>query len=241
MNKLARGNWFIRSLILVFGLFSTAVVHAAIIGTDVQSSMEIRYFDANSVPIVDATASDSGVTSASVSISGNVTGGSAYSNLGFSSLGAESATFDFDLGYSGGGYTGSGYLGGASAGNNATIEYTATSNFDMSVAWNFDYAGQNPFGLQVINLSGGPSETLGNFGQVGHHEGSTTYGLIAGNTYMFDVTFYPNVVGGIGGIDGSLSGAFDFSFDTASVPEPASLMLLMFGLTGLSLVRRKRT
>jgi len=239
MMKLSRLSLFLRLFGLVLGLFSASTLHAVIIGTSVDASMEIRYTDGGS-SIVDATANDSGVTSASVSINGAVTGASAYSNLGFSSLGTESATFDFDLGYNGGGYSGTGYMGTAPGGTNkGIIEYSATSSFDLLIDWNFDYAGVNPFGLQVIRLSGGPSEQLGNFGQVGHFEGDTLFSINAGESYIFEITFFPNVSGGIGSINGTLAGLFNFNFDTNSVPEPSSLILLLLGL-GLGFVRRKK-
>ncbi|MBL4866719.1 MAG: hypothetical protein JKY67_10135 [Pseudomonadales bacterium] len=217
MSKYNRNNWKVGSIGLVLGLVSATTAHATIIGTSVEASMEIRYGST-----VDATGIDSGTTEASVSLIGAVTGATAYSDLGFSSLGAESATFDFDIGYDGNGYSGTGYLGSSSSGSNrATIEYTATSNFNMLVDWNFDYSGSNPFGLQVVNLSGGPSEILGDYGTVGHHEGSTSYGLIAGDTYLFELAFSPNVSGGLGNIEGSLAGLFNFNFDSStSVPEP---------------------
>lgn len=223
-------------------LLSSAITHASIISTNVDAGMAIRYYDSSNNLVNDAIATDSGTTSASVAINGTFTNASAYSSLGFTALDAESTTFDFDIGYNGGGFGGSGYIGQSSSqSNKASIEYNATSDFDMLVDWNFDYAGSNPFGLQIINLSGGPTEILGNFGQVGHHEGNTTYGLTAGNTYLIEISFSPNASGGIGNIDGSLAGHFDFTFNSASAPEPASLALLSIGIAGLFSRRRKKS
>lgn len=230
----------IKFVVLFLGLSSAASLHATIISTDVNAGMAVRYYDSNNVLTDDAVATSNGATSASVDVTGSVTGANAYSNLGFSALGSETATFNFDIGYNGNGYSGQGYMGQSGANsNNATINYDATSNFDMTVDWNFDYFGPNPFGLQIINLSGGPSQILGNFGQVGHHEGSTSFSMVAGNSYQIMISFVPNVWGGIGSINGSLAGAFDFTFNS-QVPEPGVFALLMFGLAGLGFVRRKK-
>ncbi len=156
-----------------------------------------------------------------------------------------SAVLNFDLGYTGGdSYAGAEYLGGASFGNSAVINYFATNDVDLMVDWNFDYSGQNPFGLQIIRLEGGPSLSLGNYGIAGHHEGSTSYGLLAGNSYAISLRFQPNVSnsgGGLSGIDGTLSGMFDFKFGKTDVPESSGIALIAIGLLGLGLARRRKT
>lgn len=219
----------------IFGVLSAATVNASIINTSVNAGMEIR---ADS--IVDATEDASGVTSASVAITGNLTGASAHSTLGFSSLGSESAVFNFDLGYNSGDYVGSGYIGASSGGNAGVINYLAMSDVDMTVGWNFDYTGSNPFGLQIINVSGGPFLSLGNYGILGHHEGNTNFSLSAGNNYLISVNFYPNAQGGIGSLDGTLSGMLAFNFGQTTVPESSGVVLLGLGLIGLGFARRRK-
>ncbi len=225
---------------LVFGLLSALTVNASIIDTSVKTSAEIRAGE-----IVDATATNSGVISASSSIVGDITGASVHSTIGFSSLSSNAAVLNFDLGYTGGdSYAGAEYLGGASFGNSAVINYFATNDVDLMVDWNFDYSGQNPFGLQIIRLEGGPSLSLGNYGIAGHHEGSTSYGLLAGNSYAISLRFQPNVSnsgGGLSGIDGTLSGMFDFKFGKTDVPESSGIALIAIGLLGLGLARRRKT
>lgn len=224
---------------LVFGLLSAVTVNASIISTNVQAGVEIR-----ADQIVEATATNSGTTSASVDITSDVSGASVHSTLGFSSLSSDAATFNFDIGLNGGNYTGSdGYSGQSDWGSNAGfINYFAISNLNLSVSWSFDYTGSSPFGLNIINLSGvgGPSLDLGNVGSAGHHEGSTTYALLAGNSYLINVNFYPNVHGSIGPIDGTLSGALDFKFGKTDVPESSGIVLFGLGLIGLGLARRRK-
>lgn len=225
---------------LVFGLLSALTVNASIIGTSVKTSAEIR-----AGQIVDATATDSGATAASSAVTGDITGASVHSTIGFSSLSSDAAVLKFDLGYAGGdSYTGAGYLGGTGFGNSAVINYFATNNVDLMVNWSFDYSGPNPFGLQIIRLEGGPSLSLGDYGVVGHHEGSTSYGLLAGNSYAISLRFQPNVSndgGGLSWIDGTLTGEFDFKFGKTAVPESSSIVLFGIGLLGLGLARRRKT
>lgn len=226
---------------LAFGLLVAVTANASIISTEVKTSAEIR-----AGQTVDATASNSGATTASSAVTSNLTGTSAHSTIGFDFLSSDAAVVKFDLGYKGStnGYEGGGYMGGASFGNSSTINYLATSNVDLTVDWNFDYLGPNPFGLQIIQLSGGPFQTLGNYGIVGHHEGSTSYSLFAGNLYNISLNFHPNVSSGSGGftgIEGTLSGAFDFKFGKTEVPESSGIALFAIGLLGLGLARRRKT
>jgi hypothetical protein len=224
-------------------LFVSASAHATIISTEVGAGMKIQYY-MDEVYLDDAVATATGVTQAGVSITGEETTATAYSSLSLAHT-AEEADLRFSIGYDGNGYNGKGYMGQSSSFSNYyKIGYTATSDSLMTYTWSFDYSGL-AFGLQVIQINEDGTEiaTLGNVGDEGHHEGSDVFNLVAGNSYLFNVLFYPNVSGGIGGIDGSLDGniSFDFNGKEANpVPEPATMFLMGSGMLGLMRLSRKK-
>ncbi len=225
-------------------LLVSASANAAIIDVETAADMKVSYADANNNYIVDAAASTVGNESASVSVSGAVTGADAYSSLGFSALTAESAVLDFDLGYNGNGYNGSGYMGGGGVtGNYGFVTYDATVDSVLNYSWDFAYAGTNPFGLQIVSIleDGTTLNVLGNSGSVGTHTGNDSFAMLAGNSYTFKVSFIPNVWGGIGNISGDLAGYVSFDFGgPGEVPVPATLPLIALGLLGMAAARKRQ-
>ena len=173
---------------------------ATIVSTDVTTGMEIRYEQG-----VDASATDSGTTSSSVAVTGQATGATASSSIGFSTLMDEAATVDFSMAYDGNGYAGSGYMGEVDGSENiVVIEYFAATDVTMLIDWDFAYTGPDPFGLQFINVFG---LNLGSVGFAGSHQGMQSFDLAGGSSYFINVEFSPNVSGGIGNINGQLAGS----------------------------------
>jgi hypothetical protein len=222
------------------GLFAGAAgANAGIIGHEVFAGVEIRY---DPGPVVDGTAGGSATESVEAIVVGPVTGASISSHLWFTGLGLESLVLNFDLAYDGAGYDGTGYMGESSPGaNKGTFSYQAVGNTELAYAWDFDYLGPQPFGLQIVRVfrDGAEIKRLGDYGKIGHHEGMDSLFLLGGSTYDFEVLFQPNVWGAIGVVDGELVGSMSFDFE--SVPEPATTGLVGAGLLALALVRRRRS
>ena len=73
-------------------------------------------------------------------------------------------------------------------------------------------------------------------------QNSIVFDLIAGDTYIFQVLFFPNVYDNIGHLEGELAGniSFDFNGGPAPVPEPTTILLLSTGLAGIIGFKRKK-
>jgi hypothetical protein len=204
-------------------------VNAEITGTSVYAGMRIDIGG-----VTEVSGSDTGTTYASVDLLSPSTGAHVSSMLHINSLSAESANLNFNLLLDGNNTRKTGFLGGE---NVVDIFYHNDRDVVMNYSWNFDYSGPNPWGLSVIWLQEDNVAViaqLGDVGIVGHHEGSGTFNILAGNPFPIRAIFAPNVQGGVGPTDGTLSGNISFNF----VPEPCTLLLL--GLGAAITTRRQR-
>ena len=218
-------------------LVSCSLSYANITGTFVSVGMEITPTGGASV-----VGTDTGAVYASVAIVDSPSGAVAAAMLHINPLTSESANLNFDISYAQNGLQ-SGYMGQSSWGINfADINYYASSSIDMSYSWNFDYLGPQPFGLQEINLyeNGNNIAILGNFGAIGHHEGSDIFSLTAGNNYTIKTEFFPNVrFTGQSGLDGALIGDISFGFDTP-IPAPGAMLLGLIGFGMVGYLRKRK-
>ena len=227
-------------LILFLGFSISA--NATVISTEVAVSMKIEY---GAVPRkLDILGNDSGATQADIYLTGPTTGINVWSELELNALTDEEAILDFTIGWDATGYSGQGYMGQNGPDSNyAEIEYSAVLDSVMTYDWEFAYSGSNPFGLQIvrINKNGSNLQVLGDIGEIGVHQGSDIFNLIAGNTYTFQVLFFPNIYDFIGGFEGEMAGniSFDFNGGAAPVPEPTTILLLSTGLAGIIGFNRK--
>jgi hypothetical protein len=227
----------VASLVVLFA--GAAVANAGIIGREVFAGVEIRY---DPGPVSDGRAGGSARDFVYAGVLGPVTGASISSQLWFSPLDPESIVLNFELAYDGAGYDGTGYMGESGFGaNKGTFSYQAVGNTELAYAWDFDYLGPQPFGLQTVRVfrDGAEIKQLGDYGNIGHHEGMDSLFLLGGSTYDFEVLFHPNVSGAIGVVDGELVGSMSFDFE--SVPEPATTGLVGAGLLVMAFVRRRRS
>jgi Ca2+-binding RTX toxin-like protein len=138
-------------------------------------------------------------------------------SLSIDPLAAYDATVNFNIAMLGGAGA-AGYIGvNNQTPNRAQLTYDALTSGDVSIGWSFDYLGPNPFGLQILQVfeNGAQILSLGDFGQIGHHEDSHKVAIQAGNTYVFQLLFVPNVRSGLDGINGRLLGSMSFAF-----PQP---------------------
>ena len=207
---------------------------ASIISTSVNAS--VRIAEQGGLEVTDT---DSGSTTAAASVAGPQNS-SMSSTLIFDSLTAESANLNFNIDFDGGNLGQAVYGAAPGVGNRATINYTALIDSLLDYSWNFDYVGPEPFGLQVVDVQEGNTllQQLGNFGQVGNHQGTDNFMLMAGTSYEFRVIFNPNASGPLGSLDGTLLGDISFNF---TIPEPNTLALLGLGLAGFGFARKRMT
>jgi hypothetical protein len=208
-------------------------VNAAITGTNVSAGMRIDV-----AGVTEVSGSNTDATYASVDLISPSTGARVSSLLHINSFSAEAANLKFNLLLDGNNNMPLGsYLGYISWDNSnvAEIFYHADIDFAMKYSWNFDYIGPEPRGLNRIWVkeNGTTIAELGNTGIVGHHEGSYTFGLLAGHDYTIQTIFNPNILGDVGYIEGTLAGDISFNF----VPEPTAICLLGLGAV---MLRRKR-
>lgn len=228
-------------LILFFGFSIPA--NATVISTEVAVSMKIEY---GATPReLDITGNASGATQADVYLTGPTTAIDIWSDLELNALTDEEARLDFTIGWDATGFSGQGYMGQNGPDSNyAEIEYSAVLDSVMTYDWDLAYSGRDPFGLQIvrINKNGSDLQVIGDIGKIGVHQGSDIFNLIAGNTYTFQVLFFPNIYDFIGGFEGELAGniAFDFNGGPAPVPEPTTILLLSAGLAGIIGFKRKK-
>ncbi len=234
--NLAKGNRLgITKRVLALSVITTFLgagsnVNAGITGTSVYAGMRI---DIGS--ITEVSGSDAHPTYASVDLLSPSTGAHVSSLLNLNSLSAESANLNFNLLLDGNNTSRSGYLGGNDV---VDIFYHNDRDVVVGYSWNFDYSGPNPWGLSVIWLqvdNVAVIAQLGDVGIVGHHEGSGTFTLSSGNPFPIRVDFGPNVQGGMGFVDGTLTGNISFTF----VPEPATLSLFGLGAAALLISCRR--
>ncbi len=224
----------------VLALSAMGSVHAAIVSTSVSASMQI--LDRND-PRQFADVQDSQIDAIAASVDLAAAGTlHVQSSMAFSSLGAESAVFDFLIGMHGNGYTGSAYLG-AYGDNRGIIRYFADAPRTATAV--YDYVISNPgtdsygnlltFGMGPISINN-PSHNyvlddgIGPYPIAGHYYSEETFDLLAGDNY-FQVTFGPNVAGPVGWIDGQYAGTVTLNF--SAVPAPAAFWLFGSGLVGL--------
>jgi hypothetical protein len=230
-------------LILLLGLSFSA--NATIMSTEVAGSMKIEYTNTPSSYMIDISGNVNGTTQANVNLTGLTTGINVYSDLDLNYLTAEEAALGFAIGWDAIGYSSSGYMGHTGPNTNyAEIEYSAIVDSVMTYDWDFAYSGVNPFGLSVVQIlaNGSSLQILGDIGNVGIHQGSDFFHLMAGNDYTFKILFNPNIGGGIGGLQGDLIGfiSFDFNGGATPAPEPATMLLHGIGLACLVGFGRKK-
>jgi hypothetical protein len=235
-TKFFLSSFVLLVLVLVFSL----PANATITSTETSAGMRTTV-DSTGANIIDTAA---GTTTASVNATDPISGVTSYANLDINYLNNEEANLFFNLGFNNYAYPSGGYIGQSKfpfldfPSNYFRIFYYAEIDSLMTYSWNFDYTGENPWGLSTIRITEGDDyrnyirEALGNDNAIGHHEGQDTYNLLAGNNYEFTIYFNPNLGLGVGGSmhAGELTGDISMNFNGASVvPEPVSSTLFIVG------------
>ncbi len=124
-------------ILSMMSLFIVLSANADIINTSVSTGMEIDY----GFPfVIEASATNSDSTSASVNITGPVTGATAASSLSFNSLMSHSVVLNFDLSMNANGSTNVSEITGLFnniVNNFANIDYFASSKEILKVSYDF--------------------------------------------------------------------------------------------------------
>lgn len=232
------------ALVFAVALCLTVPVRAAIIDTNVLVGMTIGVKEP---PFADeVTDEDTGPTYASVDITldhpTSLDQITAWSEINIDPLTAEAANVFFDIGWDCLDWPESyhaGELKGTS--NSAQITYDAVVDTTLTYTWDFDYFGYMPFGMGTVKILANGTEIFDEgsvSGTGGPYFGNTTFDMLAGNQYIFEMILSPFVAtNAIETVQGRLTG--DVSFDFAAVPEPATILLFSSGLIGLAGFRRR--
>jgi hypothetical protein len=129
------------------------------------------------------------------------------------------------------------------AGTDFTYEFTAAADGDFWISYDITATG-DVFGLNgfVVYWSGaGGNEDLSTLGGDPTGSGMFSRPLVSGQDYTLNIHNYANIFGGggLGDLDNHLNGTFTFQVHEA-IPEPATAVLGLLSVAGLTL-RRRRT